>query len=99
MDPDLHSTTGDAFRSGSGKVVTRVVSPGEIEIIFAAPGAGLAELFDTVAMLSAQSPQKEMTEPPSLYLPEPCASHILPVLVKRHLRRGSPTRRRRARRL
>src|SRR5216684_8063233 len=31
MDPALHSATGDAFRSGAGKVVTRVVSPGEIE--------------------------------------------------------------------
>jgi len=78
MDPDLHSTTGDAFRSGSGKVVTRVVSPGEIEIIFAAPVAGLAELFDTVAMLSAQSPQKEMAVAGPFYVAEHRAgSYIL----------------------
>ena len=27
MDPDLHSPTGDAFRSGEGKVVTNILSP------------------------------------------------------------------------
>src|SRR5579864_2074204 len=33
MDPALHSAGGDAFRSGQGKVVTRIISPMESEII------------------------------------------------------------------
>ena len=60
MDPALHSATGDAFRSGSGKVETKIISPTEISITFPAPGAGLDRQFDQVAMLSAQSPKKEM---------------------------------------
>src|SRR6476620_5092814 len=55
MDPGLHSSTGDAFRSAEGKLMTRVISPAEIEIAFPAPVANLVNLFDTVAMLSAQS--------------------------------------------
>src|SRR3954465_9728258 len=34
MDPALHSPTGDAFRSGPGKVETRIVSPTDISITF-----------------------------------------------------------------
>jgi peptide/nickel transport system substrate-binding protein len=60
MDPALHSATGDAFRSGSGKVETRVISSTEIMISFPAPVAGLDRQFDQVAMLSARSPKKEM---------------------------------------
>jgi peptide/nickel transport system substrate-binding protein len=60
MDPALHSATGDAFRSGSGKVETKIISPTEISITFPAPVAGLDRQFDQVAMLSAQSPKKEM---------------------------------------
>src|ERR1700704_2167448 len=37
MDPALHSATGDAFRSGEGKVVAQVVSPTVVEINFPAP--------------------------------------------------------------
>jgi len=60
MDPALHSATGDAFRSGSGKVETKIISPTEIAITFPAPVAGLDRQFDQVAMLSAHSPRKEM---------------------------------------
>src|ERR1700757_3473324 len=60
MDPALHSATGDAFRSDSGKVETKIISPTEISITFPAPVAGLDRQFDQVAMLSAQSPKKEM---------------------------------------
>ena len=60
MDPALHSATGDAFRSGSGKVETKIVSPTEISITFPAPVAGLDRQFDQVAILSAHSPKKEM---------------------------------------
>ena len=60
MDPALHSATGDTFRSGSGKVETRIISPTEISITFSAPVAGLDRQFDQVAILSAHSPKKEM---------------------------------------
>jgi peptide/nickel transport system substrate-binding protein len=60
MDPALHSPTGDAFRSGSGNVVTQVLAPDRITITFPAPVAGLDRLFDQVAIVSAHSPKKEM---------------------------------------
>jgi peptide/nickel transport system substrate-binding protein len=70
MDPALHSATGDAFRSSGGKVITRVISPTEIDITFSTPVAGLADLFDTVGILSAQSPQKEMAVLGPFYVAE-----------------------------
>jgi peptide/nickel transport system substrate-binding protein len=60
MDPNLHSPTGDAFRSGAGSVETKVISPTEISITFPAPVAGLDRLFDQVAIQSEHSPKKEM---------------------------------------
>src|SRR5262245_18369783 len=60
MDPALHSSTGDAFRSGQGPVTARVISPASVEIVFPAPVANLVNLFDTVAIMSSRSPQKEM---------------------------------------
>lgn len=60
MDPALHSSTGDAFRSGEGAVTTRVISPTAVEILFPAPVANLVNLFDTVAIVSSKSPLKEM---------------------------------------
>jgi peptide/nickel transport system substrate-binding protein len=60
MDPALHSATGDAFRSATGNVETKVISPTQISITFPAPVAGLDRLFDQVAILSEHSPRKEM---------------------------------------
>src|SRR5215472_3516574 len=60
MDPRLHSATGDAFRTGPGKVSTKIISATEITIAFPAPVAGLDRQFDQVAMVSAHSPKKEM---------------------------------------
>ena len=60
MDPALHSATGDAFRSGTGSVETKVISATQIAINFPAPVAGLDRLFDQVAILSEHSPRKEM---------------------------------------
>ena len=60
MDPGLHSPTGDAFRSGPGKVETKIISATEISITFPAPVAGLDRQFDQVAILSAHSAKKEM---------------------------------------
>src|SRR5437867_2234769 len=59
MDPVLHSPTGDAFRSGAGVVAAKVLSADRVAVTFPAPVAGLAQLFDQVAILSAHSPNKE----------------------------------------
>ncbi|MFZ1130947.1 MAG: ABC transporter substrate-binding protein [Terriglobales bacterium] len=58
MDPALHSPTGDAFRSGSGAVSTKIIAPDQISIVFPAAVAGLDRLFDQVAIMSAHSPKK-----------------------------------------
>jgi peptide/nickel transport system substrate-binding protein len=60
MDPALHSSTGDSFRSGAGNVETKVISSTQISIRFPAPVAGLDRLFDYVAILSERSPKREM---------------------------------------
>jgi len=56
MDPALHSSTGDAFRSGTGAVSTKIIAPDHIAITFPAPIAGLDRLFDQVAIMSAHAP-------------------------------------------
>ncbi len=60
MDPQLHSPTGDSFRSGEGQVEVRVSSSDTVAVTFPAPVAGLERLFDQVAILSARSAKKEM---------------------------------------
>ena len=59
LDPQLHSPTGDSFRSGDGAVESRVLGPHRVVVVFPAPVAGLERLFDQVAILSARSPLKE----------------------------------------
>jgi peptide/nickel transport system substrate-binding protein len=58
MNPDLHSPTGDAFRSGRGQL-TAVVHDNKVTITFPAPVASLDKLFDQVAIMSSRSPLKE----------------------------------------
>lgn len=60
LDPETHSPTGDAFRSGQGSATVRVISANRLTVTFPAPVAGLERLFDQVAILSAHSPKKEM---------------------------------------
>jgi peptide/nickel transport system substrate-binding protein len=60
MDPQLHSPTGDSFRSGEGQIDVQVPSPDTVVLTFPAPVAGLERLFDQVAILSAHSLKKEM---------------------------------------
>ena len=60
MDPQLHSPTGDSFRSGEGQVDVQMPSSESVVVTFPAPVAGLERLFDQVAILSAHSPKKEM---------------------------------------
>ncbi|HVP55168.1 MAG TPA: ABC transporter substrate-binding protein [Candidatus Eisenbacteria bacterium] len=60
MDPALHSPTGDALRTGAGKVTAVVQGVDRISLTFPAPVAGLERLFDQVAIVSASSAKKEM---------------------------------------
>jgi len=60
MDPQTHSPTGDAFRSGEGAVQVQTPAADLAVITFPAPIAGLERLFDQVAILSARSPKKQM---------------------------------------
>src|SRR5437016_13755044 len=60
MDPNLHSPTGDSFRSSEGSIKVNVTDPHSVVILFPAPVAGLERLFDQVAILSSRSPKKEM---------------------------------------
>ncbi len=61
MDPQTHSATGDAFRSGQGTIDVQTPSPDVALITFPAALAGLERLFDQVAILSEKSPKKEMS--------------------------------------
>jgi peptide/nickel transport system substrate-binding protein len=70
MDPQLHSATGDAFRSGEGAVDVQTPSVDTAAITFPARVAGLEQLFDQVAILSAHSPKKEMAVLGPFYVSE-----------------------------
>ena len=82
MDPGLHTVIGDQFRSGEGKVSTRVISPTLVEIAFPAPIANLVNLFDTVSMVSSASPLKEMAALGPFYVAEHKAGSY--ILLKRN---------------
>lgn len=60
MDPQTHSPTGDAFRSGEGSVEVKTPSADVVVITFPTAIAGLDRLFDQVAVMSARSPKKEL---------------------------------------
>ena len=70
MDPELHSPTGDAFRSSQGTIGIQTPSGEIVTITFPAPVSGLERLFDQVAILSAHSPQKEMAVLGPFYVSE-----------------------------
>jgi peptide/nickel transport system substrate-binding protein len=70
MDPQLHSPTGDAFRSGGGTYTIAIPSAEVVTVTFPAPVAGLELLFDQVAILSAHSPKKEMAVLGPFYVAE-----------------------------
>jgi peptide/nickel transport system substrate-binding protein len=82
MDPALHSPTGDSFRSGEGKLSTKLTGNNQISITFPAPVVGLDKLFDQVAIMSATSPQKEMAVLGPYYVAENKAGSYL--LLKRN---------------
>ena len=78
MDPQLHSPTGDSFRSGEGQVDVQIPSSDTVVVTFPAPVAGLDRLFDQVAILSAHSPKKEMAVLGPFYVADYSpGSHVL----------------------
>jgi peptide/nickel transport system substrate-binding protein len=54
MDPKLHSSTGDAFRSGTGDVVVETKGKSSVSVLFPQPIAGLERLFDQVPISPAR---------------------------------------------
>lgn len=82
MDPNEHSPTGDAFRSGDGKVTARALDANTVQIDFPALVAGVVKLFDTVAIMSAKSPKKEMAVLGPFFVAEHQAGSY--VLLKRN---------------
>lgn len=68
MNPETHSPTGDAFRSGEGAVQVQTPAPDVAVVTFPVPIAGLERQFDQVAILSAHSPKKEMAVLGPFYL-------------------------------
>ena len=59
LDPALHSATGDTFQAGGGPVKTVQRGKYAVAVVFPEPVAGVARLFDQVAILSRTSPLKE----------------------------------------
>jgi len=82
MDPNLHSPTGDAFRSGPGAVSVQVQAPNRVMVTFPAAVAGLDRQFDQVAIMSAKSPKKEMAALGPFYVADYKAGSY--VLLKRN---------------
>ncbi len=78
MNPQTHSATGDAFRTGDGTIDVQTPSPEVAFISFPTLVAGLERLFDQVAILSSTSPKKEMSVLGPYYVSEYVAgSHVL----------------------
>ncbi len=78
MDPELHSSTGDAFRSGNGAVETKILAPDKILITFSTPVIGLDRLFDQVAIISSHSSKKETAVlGPFVVAEHKAGSHVL----------------------
>lgn len=70
MDPQVHSPTGDSFRSGKGQLQINISDPMNVSLLFPSPVASLDRLFDQVAIVSAHSPQKEMAVLGAFYVLE-----------------------------
>src|SRR5258707_3058295 len=68
MDPQLHSPTGDSFRSGDGQVAIQTPSPDLVIVTFPAPVAAVSRLLVPVAPLSPYSSLKETWRLLSLYV-------------------------------
>jgi peptide/nickel transport system substrate-binding protein len=84
MDPNLHSPTGDTFRSAKGTVEAKVTGSHSVVITFPAPIAGMERLFDQVAILSSHSPKPDLAVLGPFYVAEYKAGASL--LLKRNPR-------------
>jgi peptide/nickel transport system substrate-binding protein len=82
MDPETHSATGDAFRTGERTLDVQTPSSDVAVISFPTLVAGLERLFDQVAILSAKSPKKEMSVLGPYYVSEYVAGSY--VLLRRN---------------
>jgi peptide/nickel transport system substrate-binding protein len=82
MDPQTHSSTGDAFRTGEVAIDVQTPSSDVAVISFPTLVAGLERLFDQVAILSAKSPKKEMSVLGPYYVSEYVAGSY--VLLRRN---------------
>jgi peptide/nickel transport system substrate-binding protein len=82
MDPETHSATGDAFRTGEGTLDVQTPSSDVAVISFPTLVAGLERLFDQVAILSSKSPKKEMSVLGPYYVSEYVAGSY--VLLRRN---------------
>jgi peptide/nickel transport system substrate-binding protein len=70
LDPKLHTPTAEPFRTAGDQVKIETPSADEIRLVFPAPIAGLARLFDQVGILSRQSVKKEMATLGPFYVAE-----------------------------
>jgi len=59
MDPNVHSATGDAFRTTQSEPKVQVLGKHSVKITFSEIIAGLERLFDQVAIISAKAADKE----------------------------------------
>ena len=84
MDPNLHSPTGDTFRSAEGAVQTQITGSHSVVITFPAPVAGVERLFDQVAILSSRSAKPDLAVLGPFYVEEHKAGSYL--LLKRNPR-------------
>ena len=57
MAPETRSPVADSFRSAPGEVEVEILGDELVRILFPAPVANLAELFDEVTVVSALSPE------------------------------------------
>ena len=69
-DPALKAPVADALHAGPGNIKCRFEPDGRVTVLFPAPVAGLARLFDQLAMISARSPVKERASAGPFYVAE-----------------------------
>ena len=62
LDASFHSPAGDPFRSQKGSTAVQVPGPGQVDVIFPAPVAGVERLFDQVPIINAKA-MAEVSEP------------------------------------
>jgi peptide/nickel transport system substrate-binding protein len=55
LDPSLHSSTGDMFRTGTGSISVAVTGRNRVSITFPQPVAGMTRFFDQVPVVNARA--------------------------------------------